>query len=39
VFAELTLLMVLFYGGIDLKVNEVASGGARAFIPVILYVP
>ncbi len=38
VFAELTLLMVLFYGGMDTKVKAVVQGGGRAFIQVVIYV-
>ena len=38
VFAELTLLMVLFYGGMDTKVRAAVQGGSRAFIQVLIYV-
>ena len=38
VFAELTLLMVLFYGGMDTKVSAVVKGGGRAFLQVTIYV-
>jgi len=38
VFAELTLLMVLFYGGMDTKVDAALRGGGRAFIQVAIYV-
>ena len=38
VFAELTLLMVLFYGGMDTKVDAALRGGGRAFIQVTIYV-
>jgi len=38
VFAVLTLLMVLFYGGMDTKVDAALKGGGRAFLQVIIYV-
>ncbi|HKT22845.1 MAG TPA: cation:proton antiporter, partial [Nitrososphaerales archaeon] len=38
VFAELTLLMVLFYGGMDTKFNSLLKGGGRASLQVVLYV-
>ena len=38
IFAELTLLMVLFYGGMDTKVDAALRGGGRAFIQVTIYV-
>jgi potassium/hydrogen antiporter len=38
VFAELTLLMVLFYAGTDTKLASALRGGGRAFIQVIIYV-
>lgn len=38
IFAELTLLMVLFYGGMDTKITGLISGGGRAFVQVIIYV-
>ena len=38
VFAELTLLMVLFYGGMDTKIGAAVKGGGRAFLQVIIYV-
>ena len=38
VFAELTLLMVLFYGGMDTKMDAALKGGGRAFLQVIIYV-
>jgi cell volume regulation protein A len=38
VFAELTLLMVLFYGGLDTRFDHAVKGGGRAFIQVIIYV-
>ena len=38
IFAELTLLMVLFYGGMDTRMAALLKGGGRAFAQVILYV-
>ena len=38
IFSELTLLMVLFYGGLDTKFDAVIKGGGRAFIQVAIYV-
>ena len=38
VFAELTLLMVLFYGGLDTRFDAALKGGGRAFIQVSIYV-
>jgi cell volume regulation protein A len=38
IFAELTLIMVLFSGGMGLKSASVLSGGGRAFIQTIVYV-
>ena len=38
IFAELTLLMVLFYGGIDMHLGAAVRGGGRAFIQVLIYV-
>ena len=38
VFAELTLLMVLFYGGMDTKASAALKGGGRAFLQVTTYV-
>jgi potassium/hydrogen antiporter len=38
VFAELTLLMVLFYGGMDTKVDAALREGGRAFVQVAIYV-
>jgi cell volume regulation protein A len=38
VFAELTLLMVLFYGGMDTKASAALKGGGRAFVQVTAYV-
>jgi cell volume regulation protein A len=37
-FAELTLLMVLFYGGLDTNFDAAIKGGGRAFIQVSIYV-
>ena len=38
VFAELTLLMVLFYGGMDTKLGVAVEGAGRAFMQVAVYV-
>jgi len=38
VFAELTLLMVLFYGGIDMHLGAAVKGGGRALVQVVVYV-
>jgi cell volume regulation protein A len=38
IFAELTLLMVLFYGGLDTRFDAALRGGGRAFIQVAIYV-
>lgn len=38
IFAELTLLMVLFYGGLDTRFDAALRGGGRAFIQVSIYV-
>jgi len=38
IFAELTLLMVLFYGGLDTRFDAAIRGGGRAFIQVAIYV-
>lgn len=38
IFAELTLLMVLFYGGLDTNFEAAVRGGGRAFIQVTIYV-
>ncbi|MDG6949426.1 MAG: cation:proton antiporter [Nitrososphaerota archaeon] len=38
VFAVLTLLMVLFYGGIDISLESVIKDGGRAFLQVLVYV-
>ena len=37
-FAELTLLMVLFYGGLGLKTTAVLANGGRALIQAVIYV-
>ena len=37
-FAELTLLMVLFYGGLGLKSTAVLANGGRALIQAVIYV-
>jgi cell volume regulation protein A len=37
-FAELTLLMVLFYGGLDTRFDAAVKGGGRAFVQVSMYV-
>ena len=38
VFAELTLLMVLFYGGMDTSFGAILKGGGRTFVQVTVYV-
>ncbi|MGH9919204.1 MAG: cation:proton antiporter, partial [Nitrososphaerales archaeon] len=38
IFAELTLLMVLFYAGTDTKLASALREGGRAFLQVIIYV-
>ena len=38
IFAELTLFMVLFYGGLSLKLRSVLANGGRALIQTIIYV-
>jgi cell volume regulation protein A len=38
IFAELTLLMVLFSGGMGLKSASVLSGGGRALVQTLIYV-
>ena len=38
IFAELTLLMVLFYGGMDTRFEALLKGGGRAMIQVVIYV-
>ena len=37
-FAELTLVMILFYSGLDMKLQSVFQGGLRTLILVSLYV-
>jgi len=38
-FAELTLVMILFYSGLEMKVGSLIRGGGRAVLLVFLYVP
>lgn len=38
IFAELTLIMVLFHGGIDLRLSSILKEGWRAFLQVFLYI-
>ena len=38
VFAELTLLMVLFYGGMDTRIRTAVREGGRALLQVTIYV-
>ncbi len=38
IFAELTLFMVLFYGGLGLNFGSVLANGSRAFIQTVIYV-
>ena len=38
VFAELTLLMGLFYGGMDTSFGAILKGGGRTFVQVTVYV-
>ncbi len=38
IFAELTLFMVLFYGGLGLNFSSVLTNGGRAFIQTVIYV-
>ncbi|MDG7011342.1 MAG: cation:proton antiporter [Nitrososphaerota archaeon] len=38
VFAELTLLMVLFYGGMDTRLGSLVKGGGRVALQVLVYV-
>ena len=38
IFAELTLFMVLFYGGLGLNFGSVLANGGRAFIQTVIYV-
>jgi Na+:H+ antiporter len=37
-FAELTLLMILFYSGLDMKLRSLLQGGGRAMLLVLSYV-
>ena len=38
-FAELTLIMILFYSGLDMKLRNLVRGAGRAVLLVSLYVP
>ena len=38
IFAELTLMIVIFHGGMGLKSDSVLASGARAFIQTLIYV-
>ena len=38
-FAELTLVMILFYSGLGMKLGSLVRGGGRAVLLVFLYVP
>jgi cell volume regulation protein A len=38
IFAELTLMLILFHGGMGLKSDSVLPSGARAFIQTLIYV-
>lgn len=38
IFAELTLVMVLFYSGLDMKIRSLLQGSGRALVLVLLYV-
>ena len=38
IFAELTLFMVLFYGGLGLNFRSILANGGRAFIQTVIYV-
>lgn len=38
-FAELTLVMILFYSGLEMKLGSLLRGGGRAVLLVFLYVP
>ena len=38
IFAELTLFMVLFYGGLGLTSDSVLKSGGRAFLQTVIYV-
>lgn len=37
-FAELTLVMILFYSGLDMKLRSLLEGGGRSVLLVMLYV-
>ena len=37
-FAAITLLLVLFYGGMDMRVGAVLRGGGRVLLQVVIYV-
>ena len=38
IFAELTLFMVLFHGGLGLNFNSILANGGRAFVQTVIYV-
>ena len=38
IFAELTLFMVLFYGGLGLNFTSILANGGRAFVQTVIYV-
>jgi cell volume regulation protein A len=38
-FAELTLIMILFYSGLEMKLRSLIRGASRAVLLVFLYVP
>jgi Na+:H+ antiporter len=38
IFATLTLIMVIFYGGMDTRIGAVLSGSGRVLVQVVLYV-
>ena len=38
IFAQLTLVMVLFYGGLELKSASILTSGGRAFAQTLIYV-
>jgi cell volume regulation protein A len=38
IFAELTLMLVIFHGGMGLKSESVLASGARAFVQTLIYV-
>ena len=38
IFSSFTLIMVLFYSGMDMKIREVISGSPRTLLQVIIYV-